>query len=155
MPVEEFARLYYAMSRVLEHATEGLKLSKRSGIVLWLLAQADEGSIENKELVKKFAAWQVSKTHEGAARDVSLANAELDKAGLISMRLSPYRACLTEEGRAMAKRFLTGIEEAITATAMKPEQRSLLVALVLGQVQRIPVQRADAPGQPVIGAGQG
>lgn len=141
MPIEEFARLYYAMSRVLEEATEPLGVSKRAGIVLLLLSQAPDGSLLNSDLVRKFGAWQLSKTREGASRDVSKANEELDSKGWISIHRGPYRVEITSEGQSAAKAVNDGIGAALARVTVSPQLRSLLESLVLDMESRKP------PGQ--------
>jgi hypothetical protein len=131
MPVEEFARLYYSMSRVLEDASDSVGLSKRAAIVLWILKLTAAGALENKDLVRKFGGWHMSKTHDGASRDVSLANAELDRLNLIVIHRGPYRVELMPEGFERVGKFLEKLEEAIEK--LGPEQRDMIRSLLLAR----------------------
>ena len=144
MPVEEFSRLYYAMGRVLEDATAKLGLSKKTGIVLWLLSQGDAQGIENRDLVNRFSAWHVSKTPQGASRDVSLANAELDRKGLITIRRNPYRICLSALGTDVSRQLSSALKQATATIDVLPEQRELLTTLVVGRTPRRPIGREQS-----------
>jgi hypothetical protein len=124
MAVEEFARLYYAMSRILEDASDSLQLSKRAGIVLWLLSESDKNELDNQSLVRNFGLWQVSTSRDGASRDVSLANGELANRGWIVIKRGPYRVVLTSDGIKAAEAFLAHVADAVRQ--LPPPLRDLL-----------------------------
>ena len=141
MAAEEFAKLFYAMNFVFELATEHLGLSKKAAVVLWLLAEAEHGSLTNRLLVQRFGAWNMSRTRAGASRDVSLANKELDENGLITMHVGPKRVQISPDGWDAFKKFREQLSRVLEEPGTTSEQRKVISELILAQPLRKPLDR--------------
>lgn len=141
MAAEEFAKLFYAMNSILEHATKTLDVSKKAAIVLWLLAESNDGCLKNNALVMRFGNWNTNRTRASASRDVTLANAELDEKKWITMHVSPKRVEISSEGRVAFEKLRASLSGTLNDQRTPEEQRRIIKELILELPGKKPMDR--------------
>jgi hypothetical protein len=136
--IDEIVRIlptfYYAVNKVLEDCTSP-DLSKKSGVVLWLLASAHRQDqkgdyLTNADLVQRFQEWNVVKP-ENASSEVTKAKKELFNLDYIEVSGAPDHIRLNENGKRRAHKMYDAARSIVQETIAVLSARELALLLEL------------------------
>lgn len=141
--------LYYASNRLLENCI-GPELTKKNGVVLWLVAESgttDELGpyLLHDEIVERVAEWFVL-TKEHARSEVSRAKAKLMGAGYIFVGGGSKNVHLTDKGKVQVDQMRSSarlVMESALKVLSQTEQQQLLNSVFRLTTRRKPPARAD------------